>query len=168
CAGGGGAEPFARAPRKLVVADADRTQLLPVAKGLLEVVAEDLVELARPLARGALQPAGIALVQLRASLFWDAEVCGVTDENVPEPKAVLLREDRAAGLDELLSRQRHQAGAGQFALVLGCELGDRTAPELLAYHGGPLDHCSLLGLEAVDAGGQQRAARGLHREVRRG
>ena len=75
--------------------------------GLLEVVAEDLVELAGLLAWDSPEPVRIALVQFRARLLGDPEVRGVADEDVPEPKAVLSLEDGSAGLDELLARERH-------------------------------------------------------------
>ena len=111
---------------------------------------------------------GEAFVQLRSRLLGDPEVGGVANQDVAETEAVLLGKDRGTGLDELLPRQRHEARSGRSPLLLGRELGDRTAPELLANHGGAFDHGPLLGLEAVEAGSQECMDRRRNREIVRG
>jgi hypothetical protein len=65
------------------------SQLLPVVRGLLEVVAEDLVQLDQLLA-ALFEPGGEALVQLRPAGFRERVVGGVADQQVTETGRVLV------------------------------------------------------------------------------
>src|SRR5207247_10450200 len=91
---GKGASPLARPPepRQTVVR-------------LLEVIADHLVELLTP----ALEPAGEALVQLRAELLGDTLVGGVADQYVTEAEDVL---DRLVRTDQLLADERRALACG--------------------------------------------------------
>ena len=68
-------------------------ELAPVAGGLLEVVAEDLVQLDE-IGAALLEPVGEALVQLGAGRLRQRVVGGVADQEVPEAER---RPRRAAG-----------------------------------------------------------------------
>src|SRR5262245_45465198 len=116
---------------------------------LLQVVADDLIQLGGALAQAALEPAREALVEVGPRLLRDAEVRGVADQDVPEAETVLGREDRARRLDELLTGQRHQARSDRTALDAH-ELADRAAPELLADDGRPLDDGPLVRREPIE------------------
>ena len=65
------------------------SKLACVAGCLLEVVAENLVQLDQPSA--FLDPAGEAFVQLGSCGFWEALVGDVTDQQVAEAEAVVAR-----------------------------------------------------------------------------
>ena len=71
-------------------------ELGPVAESPLEVVAEELLVLAGPLADGLLEPGGVALVELGARLLRQRLVGRVADEGVAEAERLLSRERRAA------------------------------------------------------------------------
>ena len=68
-------------------------ELASVARRLLEVVADDLVELDQ-LARVRVEPVGEALVQLGARLLRQRVVRGVADQQVAEPERVVAGERR--------------------------------------------------------------------------
>ena len=91
------ADPGGGEPRRglLVASSAEvSSELGAVAGGLLEVVAEDLVELDEIRAR-ALEPGREALVQLgRARLRAGDVVRGVADQQVPEPERVVAGQGR--------------------------------------------------------------------------
>jgi hypothetical protein len=70
--------------------------------GLLEVIAEDLLVLARHLSCGRLDPVREPLVQLGPQPLGDAVVGRVTDQDVGEPERILLRELRGLRPDQLL------------------------------------------------------------------
>ena len=82
-----------------------------------------------------------------------------------EAKAVLVGEDRARRLDELLARKRHQARSDGAAVDTAHQLADRAAPELLADDGRPLDHGALVGREAIEPCREQSVNRGRDCEV---
>ena len=63
------------------------TQLLLVPSRLLEVMAENLVQLAQ-VGASLLKPVSEALVEFGAGRFGDSVICGVTDQQVPEAKGV--------------------------------------------------------------------------------
>ena len=84
-AAAGGREPLAGAFGQGRVG---LSELLLVAGGLLEVVAEDLVQLDQLLS-ALLEPVGEALVQLRPGRLRERVVGGVADQQVAEAEAVL-------------------------------------------------------------------------------
>ena len=90
----------------------DRAELGAVAVGLLEVVADDLLELDDAGGRAVLEPAREALVQLGAQRFWQPPVCRVVDERVLEAKALPAGKHGAVGLHEQLARQRVEVPPG--------------------------------------------------------
>ena len=143
CSTAGGRQPLAGPRRELGGVLTERSELLPVQEGLLEVVADDLVELARPLARRVLEPVGVLLVHPGPRLLRHAEICSVSNQNVAKLEAVLRGKDRPPRLDELLPREGHEAGADGTPVRVGEKVGDGAAPELLADHRCSLDHRAL-------------------------
>ena len=123
---------------------------------LLEVVGEDFFELAQPLGRDAFQPAHEALVEIRAQLLRNRLVGSVADQRMSEGVAVVTRNLRATGTNELLARERQQMRADIGPHVLGCELDDRSPVEEPALDRGTLDDDPLGRREGVDARCKQR------------
>ena len=154
------ARPLAERPSVVV----ERLEPLPVAVGLLEVVAEELVRRVVEL-----EPAGEALVEVGARPLRDPGVGGVPDQRVPEAEAVLAGNARDCRLDELAAdepQQRRPEG-----LVAVAEGRHGAGPELLADDGRPLEHVPLEGIEAVEPSGEERLDRRreldeLHRRPR--
>ena len=150
CAAAGGREPLAGAVGQGRVG---LSELLLVAGGLLEVVAEDLVQLDQLLC-ALLQPGGEALVQLRPGGFGEGVVGGVADQQVAEAEAVLACELRLVGSDQLPADERGQAW--RHLRLLRCERLHGAAVEDLALDRAPLEHPPLARVELVEAGGEQR------------
>ena len=146
----GGREPLASAFRESRVG---LSELLLVAGGLLEVVAEDLVQLGQ-LVSALCQPAGEALVQLRPRRLGESVVGGIADQEVAEAEAVLTRELRGVGADQLAAHERGQPR--RHLRLLRAERLDGAAVEDLALDRAALEHPPLAGVELVEAGGEQR------------
>ena len=85
-----------------------KVELGAVRECLLEVVAEDLVEL-HEARRVFLQPGGQALMQICAGRLGERLVCRVADQQVAEAKAVLARDLRSVRPDQLLAHERSEA-----------------------------------------------------------
>ena len=149
-AAAGGREPLAGAFGQGRVG---LSELLLVAGGLLEVVAEDLVQLDQ-LVSALLQPGGEALVQLGPGRFRERVVGGVADQQVAEAEAVLARELRLVGTDQLAAHERGQAR--RHLRLLRCERLHGAAVEDLALDRAALEHPPLGRVELVEAGGEQR------------
>ena len=130
------------------------SQLLLVAGGLLEVVAEDLVQLDQLLS-ALLQPAGEALVQLRPGRLRERVVGGVTDQQVAEAEAVLACELRLVGTDQLPADERGQTR--RHLRLLRCERLHGAAVEDLALDRATLEHPPLGRVELVEACREQQA-----------
>jgi hypothetical protein len=133
---------------------------------LLEVVADDLLVLAREVLRVDVQPVGQALVHLRPPGLGDPAVGGVADQDVGEAEGVLPADLGAVGADELLAHERLQRARDPRPDVGRRELGDRAPPER-----PPDDRCALgdralLGLQAIQAGREQRVDGGRDRDPR--
>ena len=79
-----------------------RPKLRPEPKRLLQVVADDLLELRRVLSGMLVQPAREALMQRGAQLFRRPVVGGVADEDVAEAESVLAVEVRRVRPHQLL------------------------------------------------------------------
>ena len=88
-----------QAGRRLTIDLRVRTaELAPVARGLFEVVADDLVELDES-ARVPLEPVGEALVQVGARCLRQRVVGGVADQEVAEAVGVVAGQRRAVRTD---------------------------------------------------------------------
>src|SRR5205814_2120214 len=120
----------------------------------LEVVADEL-----GLALSPFEPARESFVQLRARSLGNLRIRRVADQRVAEAEAVVAEERRCLRAHELLADEREQGRSDRAALAVRGELGDRTAPELLADDGGALEHRSLERLEPVEARGEERLDR---------
>ena len=77
-----------RGARGEVCALVNQTEFGRVDVGLLEVVAEDLVELDQ-IGAALLEPLGEAPVQLDPDRLWKCFIGGIPDEEVPEPEPVV-------------------------------------------------------------------------------
>ena len=80
---------------------AGQPQLGLVVERLLEVVADDLVQLDQ-VARRAAQPVGEPLVQVGPGCLGQGVVGGVADQQVAEAERVLAGDNGAFGADQLL------------------------------------------------------------------
>ena len=83
-------------------------ELAPVEGGLLEVVAEDFLQLAQPVGGDALEPGGESLVELGTQFLRHRLVRRVADEDVREAVAVVAGKLRAVGPHEFLPHEREQ------------------------------------------------------------
>src|SRR5207249_201437 len=83
-AASGYAEPLGRPAREYLPRLVDRAHSGSAAKGLLEVVPEDLLILRGMLSCLALQPGGVPLMELRPRSLGNRLVGGVADQQVVE------------------------------------------------------------------------------------
>ncbi len=148
-AGGGQAPPRRRG--QLFVGR--HPELGSVAAGLLEVVAEDLVQLDE-LGAVLLEPGCEALVQLGAGRLGQRVVSGVADQQVAEAEAVLAYEVGLVRPDQLLAHERGQARS--HVGLVGCERLHGAAVEDLTLDRAPLEHAPLGRLELIEARREQR------------
>ena len=128
-------------------------ELGAVATGLLEVVAEDLVQLDE-LGPVLLEPGGEALVQLGACGLRQCLVGRVADQEVAKAEAVLAGQLRLRS--GLISSLRTSAARRGVTGVLGCERLNGAAVEDLALDRAALEHRPLRCLELVEACREQR------------
>src|SRR5207248_11309723 len=106
----GGREADSRVGAELVPVVVERPQLRQVAVRLLEVVAEDLLVLARAVAVDAVGPADELLVQRRARALEQSLVGRVPDEHVVEAPRILEAALGGLGPHELLAAERVEVG----------------------------------------------------------
>ena len=151
----GGGEPLSRPLGEAVVR---LPQLPPIAGGLLQVVAEHLVQL-QERRSVAFQPVGEALVQLGPKLLGHRPVDGVADEDVHEPEAVLAGEVRRLRTHEVPPDRTEQMSARLRPFVRWKQGGDGAAVKHRPLDRRPLQQVSLGRREPVEAGGEQRLDR---------
>ena len=98
-------EPHRRSAAKFSAVVVKRAEVHEIAVCLLEVVAQDLLELGTPLVRSvdAVNPVDEPLVKLRALPLEEALICGVADEDVVEPEAILVERSRPPAFDQALA-----------------------------------------------------------------
>ena len=143
-----------RQPPGRVLADrppvvVQRAELREIRPGLLEVVAEDLLELHAAIAVDAVGPCHEPLVQIRPRPFQDPLVGGVADHDVVEAvRAVLALVD---AVDEVLLRQRRELERDAGRHVRGRERSDRRLRKHVADDRRRLEHGPLGSLERVEA-----------------
>ena len=101
-----GPEPLHGSPGQAARARVRRPELEAQPDGLLEVVADDLLDLGQPLGGVALHPVGEPLVEERAGLLRHRLVGDVADQSVPEAVAVLRRRGGRVRANELLAHER--------------------------------------------------------------
>ena len=88
-------------------------ELAMVERRLLEVIAEDLVELDE--AASPLEPAGKACVQLSACLLRERVVGRVADQEVAEPVRLVIGEILSFGPDQLLAYEADEIAVDRHA-----------------------------------------------------
>ena len=157
-AAGGQAAPRRRGQRVV----SGQAELGTVARPLLEVVAEDLVELDE-ITAVLLEPGREARVQLGADRLRECVVGGVADQDVAEAEAVLACELGPVGPDQLLADECRQTWS-DLGLIRRERL-DGAAVEDLALDRASLEHAPLRRLELVEARGEQRLQGGRYGDV---
>ena len=142
------------------------TQFREVLVRLLEVVAQDLVELRLtvPVAVDALRPVHEALMHRRPGTLENSLIRRVTDQNVME--AVVEVACVELGPDELPLCHRDEVALDFGADHVWREVRDRCLLENEADHGGGLDHRAFLRREQVEPGGEERLDRAGDGEIR--
>ena len=126
------------------------------------VVGEHVGEVVGALARPTLEPGGGCAVASGASGAGDLGVADVSDQQVPEAVlALVLHRGGGRATHELLARELVQRLL-DVARVSLAHLGQGTAPEHLADHGGVLEQALALLREGVQPGGNQRLDRVRH------
>ena len=123
------------------------------------MVGDDLFLLLDPIARHVDDPRRIPLVQGGADRLRRGLVGSVADQQVPEPERVLADQQGAVGPDQIAPDQAHQRAAHVGDPIAVEHGGQGAEVELLAGDGCPLDHCSLVGAQAIQTRGQQRLDR---------
>ena len=120
-----------------------QADLPPVADGLFQVPARDLVQLDE-IDSVPDEPVGEALVELRPLLFRQGFVGGVADEQVPEAECVLTGKGCRLRADQLLAHECRKLRPDPFPQLVRRELADGATVEDLALHGAALDYGAFL------------------------
>ena len=132
------------------------TELLLVLDGLLKVVADDLVQLDE-VRRTPIEPLREPFVEFGTRRLRERLVSGVADQEVPETEAVLTRQLRAVGTDQLPANERSEPRGD--VLLVGRERLDGAEMEDLAFDRSALEHAALGAVELVEPGGEQGSQR---------
>jgi hypothetical protein len=138
-----GGEPLSRT---LAEARVWLLELGPVARGLFEVMAEDLVQLDE-VRRPFFEPRGKAFVQVGPGRFGESVVGGVADQEMVEAVGLLPGELRSIGPDELLADERVQHWRQRVAVY---ESLDGALVEDIALDRAALEHRPLGRVELVE------------------
>src|SRR5947209_2009548 len=117
-----------------------RTELLPVPDGLLEVVADDLVELDQIRAT-LLKPRREALVEVGARRLRQRLVGRVADQQMTEAVAVVACQLRLLRTKKIFADERGQPRVDP--RLAGTQRRNRATVEDLALHRPALEHVSL-------------------------
>ena len=143
--------------RELSAAGIDRRELLAVAMGLLEVMADDLLVLGQAVTGPLLEPVREPLVQLGTGLLEQRAIDGIADEDVVE---AVERVGEAGGVvgraDEVAIHQHLQGMVDPLAHPGGRQLRHRRPPELVADHGGSLGGVAGLVRQEIETRREQR------------
>ena len=165
------APPRRREAPRAVAADlarllVERPELAEVALRLLEVVAEDLLELEAAAALGVdlVGPANEVDVQGRPRALEDAVVDRVADQVVMEAVDRIVVRHRHR-VHELLARERLQLVVDGRLQTLGGHRSDRRRRELQADHRRRLDRSALVDAELAEPCFEQRLDRRRDREL---
>ena len=162
CSHAGGEQPACRSRGELLV---PHPELLSKDERLLEVVADDLVELEGGRVRRPLEPLRVLLVELRSQLLWHRGVGSFADEQVPEPIRVLARNERPLRADELRPDERRELIVEPRSNGPRGEIVDGASVEHLALDRRPLQHEPKLGVQRVDARLQESVDGWWHGEL---
>ncbi len=140
-------------------------ELAPVSVRLLEVVADDLVELALILGRGA-QPLRKADVQLGPPGLGDELVGGIANEQVREAIALLAGEQALGRAHELAPLELGEGRVDVHAALVSQQRRDHAAVESAALDRRRLDHPARPARQPVDSRGQEGLDAGRRRPGR--
>ena len=162
-AAAGGREPPRRVLADLPAAVVERPELGEVPPRLLEVVAEDLLELDSAVAVRLVGPRDEARVQVGPRPLQDPVVRGVADHDVVETvRAVRAVLDPP---DEVLLRERRELGAYARGDVRGRQGGHGGLGEHVAHDGCGLDHRPLAPRQRVEPRREKRLDRRRNLDV---
>ena len=159
----GGLQPLRAARGERLGLLAAPPELDQEAVRLLEVVAEDLLELVHALAGRSLEPVREALVELGARLLRQRAVGGVPEQDVAELEGLVVGEARPVGPDHVAPDQRRQAPVDAPGQGGGRERAHRLAVEDAALDRDAREQRPLLLRQAVEARAEQRLDGGRHR-----
>ena len=150
-------KPFRGAHTERTHAVIDRTDLGLVAIRLLQVVADDLLDLRQPVANLLFEPARVAFVELRPQPLDERAVGGIAYEGMAEAKGCLVHEASLCGeRGELLLLERPQP-LGRDSDVRVEQRRNRAAVERLAFHRTTFQGFPLRRRQAIEACRQQCA-----------
>ena len=103
-----------------------RPECNAIPERLLEMVADDLLELAQPVLGRPLEPGGVALVQVGARVLRQRAVGGVADQGMAEAVGLLAGE--VCTLGRIRSRRTSASRAGSSAMSGAWQARSATAP----------------------------------------
>ena len=147
--------PVSRAAASSASARSAAPELAPVARRLLEVVADELV-----LLLALVEPAREPLVQIAPKLLRQRVVGRVADQQMPEAELAV-----AGRADELLPDERSERLRRFAQGRLVGEPFDRAPAKVLALHRGSLEHLPLLAGKQVEPRREQNLDRRRHRQL---
>ena len=156
-------EELAGAKAELLRVLVEEAHLAPVPIRLLEVVAEQLVELAG--GAGVGHPVGEPLVECCPKLLGHRIVGGIPYEDVLEAESIFTARGRGVGANETFADERQQLRRERGPLLARQESRNGRDGEVPADHGGALDHVSLVRAQPVEPLGEERLDRGRNREL---
>ena len=155
-------EPFGRPSGELRGDVVERPELGPVAVGLLEVVADDLVQLDQ-VGAVLLEPEGKSLVELGSNGLRQSLVGRVADQEMAEAVRLVVDEHRLLRSYEVLPDERDQLSVD--LLFLRRQRRHRTAVEDEPFDGTALEHAALGRLELVESPREQGLDRRGHHDL---
>ena len=142
-----------------------------ISERLLEMVADDLLELAQTVPGRPLEPGSVALVQVGPGVLRQRPVGGVANQRVAEAVGFLAGEVRHLRADQVAADEPQQSGFDRHVERRAGELGDRPAVKHLALDRRAPEDRPLVARKALEPRGEQGMDRRGDRhlgEVRRG
>ena len=156
CPAAGGDQGFRSPPTERPCSTIDRRELDAISVGLLEVEADQLLDLVAAISGGPLQPVGEALVEVGSFRLGQPLVGGLANEHVAESERVAVaRGPGARGGSALPDQRRRGFGGRSRAVCCGRQGEDRRLIEHTADDRRALGHGAALGLEPIQARREQ-------------
>ena len=161
----GRSQPLGRLPADGSAAVVERAELGEIGVRLLEVVAEDLLVLARAVAVHLVGPRHEALVELSPMPLQEAGVGGVADQDVLERVRRAGGHDLGVRLDEPAPLKAAQVLGDGRPARLGHELDDGRLGEHQAHHRRRANDVALAPVEPVEPGREESVNRRWYGDV---
>ena len=163
----GGHEMSGGALTELAATVDQRTELPPIEKGLLEVIAHDLLDLGQAIPYRPDQPARELLVEPRAPLLRRPAVGSLADEDVLEAERELVCEGRHRGTDEVAPLELLETGVERLTRQRTAQRRDGALVEELTLDRTTLERLSRGRVEPIETGADQCVQAHRQRELRR-